>query len=310
MGIRVPEFTYENGEARAYSGERYWYIVLRSSGTLKLRHDKTADIFLVGGGGAGGAGNGAGGGGGGYVRTVRGVSLLSEEKNGDGYSIVVGKGGEAKASGWAAGADGEKTTAFGYTVQGGKGGMLYNSSDKHDVGAPGGAGGSGGGAGVYDKGETGGAGGYNGGSGASTSHAAGGKGAGTGTRGFGQNIDDKISGGYDPYVLYAGGGGGSSRSATGGAAGQGGGGKGGGEPDEIEHGGDGKANTGGGGGGASWNGRGGNGGSGVVIIRSTMPDYLPVYFDGTRLTDIYYKTGNAGTPQKAESLTFNGRKIF
>lgn len=310
MGIRVPSFTYENGEASAYSGDSYWYIVLKSSGTLKMKYDKTADVFLVGGGGAGGAGNGAGGGGGGYVRTVRGLSLLGAERKKEGYAITVGAGGAAKASGWAEGGDGKPTSAFGYTVQGGRGGMLFNSSDKNNVGAPGGAGGSGGGAGVYDKGEAGGAGGYNGGSGGSTSEAAGGKGAGAATRGFGQNIDDHVSGGFDPYVLYAGGGGGSSRSATGGAGGQGGGGKGGGEPGEIENGGDGKANTGGGGGGASWNGKGGDGGSGVVIIRSGMPDYLPVYFDGTRLTDIYYKAGNAGTPEKVETMTFNGVKLF
>lgn len=321
MGVRVPEFTYDGGTAVTRSGNKYWYIICKSSdetngATLTFKYDKTVDIFLVGSGGAGGSGNGASGGGGGEVLTVRGVKLSKDV----GYKIRIGEGG--KGAIWANGGNGERTSfrlnsSQTYIANGGKGGQVLTGTIA-DVGAQGGAGGSGGGAGTYKKGESGGAGGYNGNDGGSTSEAQGGDGKGNGTRGFGQNLGDD-EGVEDIYVLFAGGGGGSARNKEGGQAGiggAGGGGMGGGEKDGITNvaGADGQANTGGGGGGSSGAAdetpAGGNGGSGVVIIRSTMPDYLPVYFEGTRLTDIYYQIGNGGTKHKLDTLTFNGTELY
>lgn len=298
MGIRLPSFSY-SGEYTTYSGEKYWYIYLNTSGTLQMRFDKTIDVFLVGGGGAGGSGNGASGGGGGFVRTVRSKAIAADTP----YEITIGKGGEPKYMDEGGdGGRGGDTKAFGYTVKGGFGGT-FQVVNGTDADSPGGAGGSGGGAGAYVKTEDGGAGGSNGGNGGRTTGAWGGDGDDVSTHAFGE-----ASG-----KLYAGGGGGSSRNAAGGKGGEGGGGKGGGElasGSEWEDGGDGTANTGGGGGGASWTSLGGNGGSGVVIIRSTMPDYLPVYFNGTRLTDIYYQIGNGGTKHKLDTLTFNSTKLY
>lgn len=298
MGIRIPSFSY-SGEYTTYSGAKYWYIYLNTSGTLQMAFDKTIDVFMVGGGGAGGSGNGASGGGGGFVRTVRSKAITADTP----YEITIGKGGTPQyMDDGGNGGRGGNTEAFGFVVQGGYGGTFHTENGT-DADSPGGKGGSGGGAGSYVKAENGGAGGSNGGSGGRTTGAAGGNGSNASTRAFSETTGK----------LYAGGGGGSSRNAAGGAGGDGGGGKGGGElvsGSEWEDGGSGAANTGGGGGGASWDSLGGYGGSGVVIIRSTMPDYLPVYFEGTRLTDIYYKIGNAGTPQKLETLTFNGTEIF
>ena len=48
----------------------------------------------------------------------------------------------------------------------------------------------------------------------------------------------------------------------------------------------------------------GAGGSGVVIIRSAEQDYLPVFFDGLRLQEVWF----GGT--RAESLIFNGQKLY
>lgn len=326
MGIRVPQFTYTNGTAVTRSGNKYWYIICKSSdkengATLTFKYDKTVDIFLVGSGGAGGSGNGASGGGGGEVLTVRGVKLSKDV----GYKIRIGEGG--KGAIWANGGDGERTSfrldsSQTYIANGGKGGKVLTGSVK-DVGAPGGDGGSGGGAGSYKKGEKGGDGGINGASGSRTTAqtAIGGSGTGGTTRGFGQNIGTS-EGVSDVYILFAGGGGGSARNDDGGKGGSGsnrengGGGHGGGEPDGAtnEAGGNGLANSGGGGGGSSGHGNetpaGGNGGSGIIIIRSTMPDFLPVYYNGVRLTDIYYQRGTGGVREKIETLSFDGKTLF
>lgn len=328
MGIRVPQFTYTDGTAVTRSGNKYWYIICKTSdkengATLTFKYDKTVDIFLVGSGGAGGSGNGASGGGGGEVLTVRGVKLSKDV----GYKIRIGEGGKGDI--WTNGGDGERTSfrlnsTKTYIAYGGKGGKVLTGST-HDVGAPGGEGGSGGGAGTYEKGEKGGDGGINGGDGGRTTAqgATGGSGKGGTTRGFGQNIGTS-EGVSDVYIMFAGGGGGSARNSEGGAGSSGsgsdrehgGGGYGGGERDGVTNvaGGDGLANSGGGGGGSSGDGnktpRGGNGGSGIVIIRSTMPDYLPVYFNNTRLTDIYYQKGNGGERYKLDTLTFNSTKLY
>ena len=194
------------------------------------------DLFLVGGG-AGGAGSGAGGGGG-YTQTIRKVPITLN----NGYAITIGAGGNADENGG-------NSSAFGYSVSGGKTGYY-----------DGGAGGSGGGSG-FRKQElapagTGGSDGSNGGAG----QYNGGVGQGRTTREFGEAGEK----------LYAGGGGGGGNNYgpasvcySGGAGGAGGGGAGGRMGSEGSAG---EANTGGGGGGTS----GGHfaGGSGIVIIRN------------------------------------------
>lgn len=77
---------------------------------------------------------------------------------------------------------------------------------------------------------------------------------------------------------------------------------------------DGAANTGGGAGGAGggWHkepyqsqpGKAGSGGSGIVIIRGTQDDYIPVIFNGTQLDRIIY---NGVT---LTSLIYNGTKLY
>ena len=75
-----------------------------------------------------------------------------------------------------------------------------------------------------------------------------------------------------------------------------------------------RANTGGGAGGAGggWHeepyqsrpGKAGSGGSGIVIIRGTQDDYIPVIFNGTQLDRIIY---NGVT---LTSLIYNGTKLY
>ncbi|HIU14939.1 MAG TPA: hypothetical protein IAC49_00680, partial [Candidatus Ventricola intestinavium] len=76
MATKIPAFTYTGTSSTKLSGG-YWYLYLKTSGTLKFSYTKTIDVFLVGGGGAGGNGRwgeGGGGGGGGYTKTVKGLT--------------------------------------------------------------------------------------------------------------------------------------------------------------------------------------------------------------------------------------------
>ena len=73
----------------------------------------------------------------------------------------------------------------------------------------------------------------------------------------------------------------------------------------------GTANTGGGGGGAGPQGNdtdgehpGGKGGSGIVCIRNSADDVLPVIFNGTQLTQLIY---NGTTIQH---LIYNGQQLY
>ena len=104
---------------------------------------------------------------------------------------------------------------------------------------------------------------------------------------------------------------------VGGSGGAGGGGNGGRGGIDAVNGGDGEngaVNTGGGAGGAgggwyedpykSQPGAAGNGGSGIVIIRGTQDDYIPVIFNGTQLDKIIY---NGVT---LTSLIYNGTKLY
>ena len=171
------------------------------------------DLFLVGGGGSGRYS----GGGGGYTQTIRKVPITLN----NGYVITIGSGGNADENGGS-------SSAFGYSVSGGKTGYY-----------DGGAGGSGGGS-VFRKqelapAETGGSDGSNGGAG----QYNGGVGQGRTTREFGEATGKLYAGG-------AGGGGAGGRMGSEGSTGE--------------------ANTGGGGGGTS--GLHFAGGSGIVIIRN------------------------------------------
>ena len=234
----LPTYTYTGNSQLIDDGNGNWRIKFLTSGTLTLTSlgigTSKIDVFLVGGG-AGGAGSGAGGGGG-YTKTVKKVSVTLKSSN----AIVIGAGGNADENGGS-------SSAFGYSVSGGKTGNF-----------DGGDGGSGGGSG-FRKQElasagSGGSDGSNGGNG----YYKGGTGQGTTTREFGE-----ASG-----KLYAGGGGGGGNNYgpasvcyPGGTGGAGGGGAGG-----RTEGSAGETNTGGGGGGTS--GVLYAGGSGIVIIRN------------------------------------------
>ena len=233
-----PTYTYTGSSQLIDDGNGNWRIKFLTSGTLVINDilniSNGIDVFLVGGG-AGGAGSGAGGGGG-YTKTIKKVSVTLN----NGYAITIGAGGNADENGGS-------SSAFGYSVSGGKTGYY-----------DGGAGGSGGGSGFRKQelasagaggsdGSNGGAGQYNGG-----------VGQGTTTREFGEAGEK----------LYAGGGGGGGNNYgpasvcySGGPGGAGGGGAGG-----RTEGSAGETNTGGGGGGTS--GVLYAGGSGIVIIRN------------------------------------------
>ncbi len=287
---RVPAFDY-TGEYETSADENYWYVTLKTSGAIAFKFPKTIDVFVVGGGGGGGSrmnDDGGGGGGGGYTTTAKRIAVAK----GTGYEIVIGRGGTGSSKAYAntyggtgvSAMDGEQSSAFGFTAEGGKGGTSK-------LGGDGGCGG----------GFNGGDGGSNGGDGygAITETRGPGKGQGMSTRAFSEGV----------YACYGGGGGGGALrySASGpGKGGETGGGDGGQAKDGVVSGQNGADNTGGGGGavGGEADGYGGNGGSGVVIIRGTEQDYVDVYFGGVRLTDVYYN----GT--RLESWVHNGVKLF
>ena len=65
----------------------------------------------------------------------------------------------------------------------------------------------------------------------------------------------------------------------------------------------GQVNTGGGGGGI-YNGAGGSGGSGIIIIRGTQEDCIPVKFNGKQLKNIIFDG------KEIAHLIFNGTTIY
>lgn len=283
----LPGFTYTGSYRTELRADWGWVIRFTTSGTLTITdRDRKVDAFLVGGGGGGTTNTYSetycgGGGGGGYTTMQTGIPL----KAGTAYSVVIGSGG---ASAWAAG-DGSASTAFGLSAAGGKGGRHVNNSSAY-----GGDGGSGGGYGGESNGY---AGGTNGGNG---SGSYGGAGAGVSTYEF------RTAG----WPLYAGGGGGGRA-----AGGAGGGGDGGYRLIDGAYtsrpGKNGTANTGGGGGGAGPQGNdpagehfGGAGGSGIVCIRNSADDVLPVVFNGTWLTNLVHN----GTD--VASLIYDGTRLF
>ena len=262
MATKIPSFSYTG----TYSTEiknGYWYIYLKSSGTLKFTYAKTLEACIVGGGAAGQGRSAANtglatyGGGGGTVLNKTGISASA----GTGYSIVIGSGGKKGLSS----TNGSASTAFGYSASGGStelkygkvgktGSYAFNDSSLSRYGGGGGRGG-----------------GSPGGSGYSGGAGGGGKGAGGGNYG----------------------GGGASAVA-------------------------GTTNTGGGGGGYgadlnwkdddgyNWSGGGDNadGGSGIVILRGTQDDSLPININGTQISQLIY---NGTTIQH---LIYNGQQLY
>lgn len=57
MATKIPEFSY-TGTYSTKIKNGYWYIYLKSSGTIKFSYAKTLEAFLVGGGGGGDIGAG------------------------------------------------------------------------------------------------------------------------------------------------------------------------------------------------------------------------------------------------------------
>ncbi|WP_370624457.1 autotransporter-associated beta strand repeat-containing protein, partial [Polynucleobacter sp. AM-26B4] len=286
------------------------------TGNATLVFDTNVDYLIVGGGGGGGSRHGGGGGGGAVLNSS--TSLTSST-----YAIVVGAGGAGMPQGGAtSSADGNSSSAFGFTgLGGGAGAGLSYTTQALMNGASGGGGnntnvygigsqGFNGGAGISGSGDGGWAGGGGGGAGSAGQNATGG-GTNNGQGGNGgSGASSLISG---TATFYGGGGGGaiSSNSLaanTGGAGGSGGGGAGGDGSAGVS----GVANTGGGGGAGGWNdGAGvgsyaaGSGGSGIVIVRYLGADAATggTEYQGSNLAAGY--SLHTYTSTGAGSLTFN-----
>lgn len=235
-----------NGSYTTKADDTYWYIYLKGDGTLTMSYDQEVDVWLVGGGG-GGANDPYNGTGGGGGGMTLGTGV--KMAGGTGYYCDVGAGG-------AQNQDGYDTTFLGLRAGGGKSGINGGAGGSGTF--TGGAGGGGAGKALFNEsayaeryGGGGGTGAYNGSVG---SHEA--------TNG--------VDGGGNGGTAWGGGG------AAAGTAGT--------------------ENTGGGGGGTGRSqidsegsiagNAGGAGGSGIVVIRGKGGDFLPVYFNGTRLSKI------------------------
>jgi hypothetical protein len=242
----------------------YKVHTFNSNGTFTVTGSGNVQALIIGGGGGGAKQNNGGGGGGagGYIDNGS-VAVIAQ-----GYSIVVGDGGNGSTSISANGSNGNNSSAFGLTALGGGGG-----SHEDTAGLNGGSGGGGGGktstgttsGGTGSQGNNGGQGGYH----ASGSYRGGGGGGGASSVGANATVGYGGNGGAGTAssitgtsVTRAGGGAGSCvyAGSTGGSGGGGG-------SVYGSNGGAGTANTGSGGGGADGSHTGGSGGSGVVIIR-------------------------------------------
>lgn len=140
---QMPEFTYTGTYTLINDGkdgaEQNWRIKFLTSGVLTFSKVVDAvDIFLVGGGG--GTRPYSGGAGGGRTLTQKAIKIEA----GVPYQITVGAGGVAIAEGYAGkpGGTGGTTKAFGYSAEGGFGGVQNGSGDD-GVGGDGGSGGGG-----------------------------------------------------------------------------------------------------------------------------------------------------------------------
>lgn len=259
------------GQSELVEAATGWELYLLSDGTLTFTSlDGNVDVFLCGGGGSGAKNGtnyrGGGGGAGGYTTTQKDIQLSANTA----YAIVVGDGGAEKTEN-GRGNDGEATTAFGYTANGGNGGRSGTGSS-----GDGGCGGSGGGAGgnstTASSAATDGA--INGADSLANGSFLGGVGQGTTTQAFAE-ICGKI---------YGSGGGGGSGYSSGSSPTYGKNGKGyfgAGDGDSGTGGsGSGIPNRGGGGGGGQsiTGSTGGAGGSGIVIVRKhkAVADYVAI----------------------------------
>lgn len=259
------DFTY-TGDCEVISEiDGYWKIKFYTSGTFGwLTTPPPIDIFLVGGGGGGASSSsfqfGAGGGGGGYTLTKTNIQLSVAP-----YNILIGSGGANASGNGGEGGNGGITSAFEFTANPGKGGIMKLSDNG---GGRGGSGGSGGGSGYPHNSAQPGVGGSDGSDGGysySKGYCPGGTGQGTSTREFEDSAGTLYSGGGAGYTGYnfitaSGGEGGGGASGAPGI--------------------NGTANTGGGGGAGSGRSKdskeSGSGGSGIVIIRNTKyPGGIP-----------------------------------
>ncbi len=252
------------GSYSTQSDDTYWYIFLKSTGEIKFSFSKIVDACIVGGGAGGRDGSMGGTGSAGGGGGSVKNTYHVSLNAGEASPVIIGSGGNT-------GENGSSSSAFGVTAEGGSAGQ--------------------GGAGGYYK-------------------SAGGDGAdGSGALGGGLHFYGGAGGG--------GGGGAGSHSGDRGDGGQGGRGGGGNGGAGFADGNAGTANTGGGGGGGGsghemtvsepWHfseGKGGAGASGIVVLRGTQDDYLPVFFDGTQLQHVVFNGVSVS------DLIYGGTKIF
>jgi hypothetical protein len=270
------------GAAFNDSGVDWIYMAFKENpGTpAAIPAGEVAYLVVAAGGGAGGVGGGGGAGGlrtsygnytGGGIGAESNITLSAQT-----YTITIGAGGTASATGGAFNNDGNTgsngtSSVFGTITSLGGGGGTGDGNTALSGGSGGGCRFGSPGSGTYGQGfygatgDIGGGGGGAGGTGLSST-------AGSCGANGGPGLNVPITG---TTTYYAGGGAGGVSFASGCSASSGG----------IGGGGDaganaGTANTGGGGGGGSWTNNanyttqgGGNGGSGVVILRMNTSDY-------------------------------------
>jgi len=275
----------DTNASRNQNGATYIYMAFKENpGTpAAIPTGEVAYLVVGAGGGAGGVGGGGGAGGlrtsygnytGGGQSAESNITLSAQT-----YTITIGSGGTASATGGAFNNDGNTgsngtNSVFGTITSFGGGGGTGGSNTALPGGSGGGCRSGSPGNGTYGQGfdgatgDIGGGGGGAGGAGLSSTAGACGANGGPG-------LNVPITG---ATTFYAGGGAGGVSFASGCSATSGG----------IGGGGDaganaGTANTGGGGGGGSWTNNanyttqgGGNGGSGVVILRMNTSDYSGV----------------------------------
>jgi hypothetical protein len=264
------------------NGNDYIYMAFKENpGTpAAIPAGEVAYLVIAAGGGAGGVGGGGGAGGlrtsygnytGGGQSAESNITLSAQT-----YTITIGAGGTASATGGAFNNDGNTgsngtSSVFGTITSLGGGGGTGGGNTALSGGSGGGCRSGSPGSGTYGQGfdgatgDIGGGGGGAGGAGLSST-------AGSCGANGGPGLNVPITG---ATTFYAGGGAGGVSFASGCSASSGG----------IGGGGDaganaGTANTGGGGGGGSWTNNanyttqgGGNGGSGAVILRMNTSDY-------------------------------------
>ena len=275
-------FTVGSGNGVNESGDSLLYMAFKEnpSTPAAIPAGEVAYLVVAAGGGAGGVGGGGGAGGlrtsygnytGGGLAAESNITLSAQT-----YTITIGGGGTASATGGSFNNDGATgsngtNSVFGTITSFGGGGGTGASNIAQSGGSGGGARYVNPGKGIYGQGfegvtgDIGGGGGGAGGAGLSST-------AGSCGANGGPGLNVPITG---TTTYYAGGGAGGVSFASGCSASSGG----------IGGGGDaganaGTANTGGGGGGGSWTNNanyttqgGGNGGSGVVILRMNTSDY-------------------------------------